>query len=229
LQAIANDGLCAARRTMGVTMRFLMPLTTAALALGATPAHAEVHDSNAAGFAVRATAEVPASPDAVWDMLLDPAEWWAGNHTFSGDAANLSLDPRAGGCFCELLPNAAAKQDTPRGGVQHMQVVYIEKPKTLRLSGALGPLQSEPVVGTLTFMIRADGKATRINAEYAVGGYMRIPSERMAPLVDKVITEQVGRLAAKLGGAVKASPATVPTREAAPPALPSNPRPIIGR
>lgn len=208
-------------------MRFLLGLSAAACALCALPAHAEVHDSNAAGFAVRATAEVPASPDAVWETLLDPAEWWAGNHTFSGDAANLSLDPRAGGCFCELLPNTTNKQDVPRGGVQHMQVVYIEKPKTLRLSGALGPLQSEPVVGTLTFVIKADASGTRINAEYAVGGYMRIPSERMAPLVDKVITEQVGRLAAKLGGSVSPARAPAPAPEA--PVRPSTAKPIIGR
>jgi uncharacterized protein YndB with AHSA1/START domain len=211
-------------------MRFLLRLTAAALAFCALPAHAEVHDSNAAGFAVRATAQVPASPDAVWETLLDPAEWWAGNHTFSGDAANLSLDPRAGGCFCELLPNATNKQDTPRGGVQHMQVVYIEQPKTLRLSGALGPLQSEPIVGTLTFVIKADAIGTRINAEYAVGGYMRIPSERMAPLVDKVITEQVGRLAAKLGGSVGPTKPAAPAREAQDaPAPASTAKPIIGR
>jgi uncharacterized protein YndB with AHSA1/START domain len=216
----------------GVTMRIPIRLSAAVWALWALPAHAEVHDSNAAGFAVRATAEVPASPDAVWETLLDPAEWWAGNHTFSGDAANLSLDPRASGCFCELLPNATNKQDAPRGGVQHMQVVYIEKPKTLRLSGALGPLQSEPVVGTLTFVIRAGASGTRINAEYAVGGYMRIPSERMAPLVDKVITEQVGRLAAKLGGSVSQAAPTAPAGDAPAPDLParsSTAKPIIGR
>jgi uncharacterized protein YndB with AHSA1/START domain len=197
------------------------------LAFCALPAQAEVHDSNPAGFAVRATAQVPALPEVVWETLLDPAEWWAGNHTFSGNAANLSLDPRAGGCFCELLPNATNKQDAPRGGVQHMQVVYIEKTKTLRLSGALGPLQSEPVVGTLTFVIKADSSGTRINAEYAVGGYMRIPSERMAPLVDKVITEQVGRLAAKLGGLVSQAAPAAPPPEA--PARPGTAKPIIGR
>lgn len=208
-------------------MRFVLRVSAAVLALAAVPTRAEVHNSNAAGFAVRATAEVPASPDAVWEMLLDPAEWWAGNHTFSGNATNLSLDPRAGGCFCELLPNATNKQDVPRGGVQHMQVVYIEKPKTLRLSGALGPLQSEPVVGTLTFVIRAEAKGTRINAEYSAGGYMRIPSERMAPIVDKVITEQVGRLAAKLGGSVSQAAPAAPIKEAPAPA--STARPIIGR
>lgn len=206
-------------------MRLGLFLSMAMASLVATPSHAEVHDSTPAGFAVRATATVPASPEEVWDVLLDPTEWWSDTHTFSGRAANLSLDPRAGGCFCELLPSSAAESDAPRGGVQHMQVVYLEKPRTLRMSGALGPLQSEPVTGVLTFMIKAEEGGTRINAEYAVGGYMRIPAERMAPIVDKVIMEQVGRLAVKLGG-------TAP--EAAPPKTPSSaegqPRtPIIGR
>lgn len=206
-------------------MRMLLIAGGAALAL-ASPAAAEVHDSNAAGFAVRTTATVPASPEDVWDILVDPAEWWSGTHTFSGKAANLSLDPRAGGCFCEVLPSTAGADQPPRGGVQHMQVLYVEKPRILRLSGALGPLQSEPVVGTLTFMIKADKDVTRINAEYAVGGYMRIPSDKMAPLVDRVIAEQVARLAAKLGGTAGVKKAEAAPAKAAPAAQTN---PIIGR
>lgn len=203
-------------------MRWVLALSMAAYGLLPMTSRAEVHDSTSAGFAVRATATVPASADEVWDILLDPAEWWNGTHTFSGKASNLSLDPRAGGCFCEVLPDATSAEAPPRGGVQHMQVLHLEKPRILRLSGALGPLQSEPVTGTLTFMIKPEETGTRINAEYTVGGYMRIPSERMAPIVDKVIGEQVARLAAKLGGTVS------PDAPAAAPA--DAPRsPIIGR
>ncbi|VWX46450.1 SRPBCC family protein [Novosphingobium sp. 9U] len=209
-------------------MRVFLTIVAAAMACAALPAQAEVHDSSSAGFAVRATATVPAAPEQVWDELLDPADWWNGTHTFSGDAANLSLDPRAGGCFCEILPSTTDKAAPPRGGVQHMQVVYLEKPRVLRMSGALGPLQSEPVVGSLTFVIKAENGQTRINAEYVVGGYMRIPSARMAPIVDKVIGDQLGRLAGKLGGALEQ-----PTGLAKP-ALPEDPaalprKPIIGR
>lgn len=215
-------------------MRFLVISSLAALA--ATPASAEVHDTSPYGFAVRATATVPATPEEAWDELLDPADWWSGNHTFSGKAANLSLDPRAGGCFCELLPGTAGSDAPPRGGVQHMQVAFLDKAKTLRLTGALGPLQSEPVTGVLTFILRKEAGGTRINAEYSVGGYMRIPAERMGPLVDRVITEQVGRLAAKLGGAADRpappapppTPAETPAEETAPqPRIDT--KPIIGR
>src|SRR4051812_42623477 len=129
-------------RRWGVAMRCWARLSAALpaaalLAMPAMPAMAEVHDSDSNGFAVRATATVPASPEEAWDELLDPADWWNGTHTFSGNAANLSLDPRAGGCFCEVLPSTSNKAEAPRGGVQHMQIAYIEKPRTLRMTGAL--------------------------------------------------------------------------------------------
>jgi hypothetical protein len=65
------------------------------------------------------------------------------SHTFSGNAHNLSIEEKAMGCFCEKLPDG--------GGVSHMEVVYFAPGKTLRLSGALGPLNTwaAPVDGVL--------------------------------------------------------------------------------
>ncbi len=57
--------------------------------------------------------------------------WWDPAHTFSGQAANLTIDPRAGGCFCETLTT---------GSVQHMIVSHIDAPRMLVLQGGLGPL-----------------------------------------------------------------------------------------
>ncbi len=78
-------------------------------------AAAEVISVAGNGFEVRETAHVAASPDKVYAVLLLPAQWWSSDHTFSGDAANLSLDARAGGCWCETLAGG--------GSVQHLQVV----------------------------------------------------------------------------------------------------------
>ena len=86
------------------------------------------------GFEVRETAHTAASPDKVYAALLLPARWWSSNHTFSGNAANLTWDARAGGCWCETLPNC--------GSVEHLRVVYVSPGKALRLRGALGPFQS---------------------------------------------------------------------------------------
>lgn len=175
----------------------------ALLACAATvpaPAWAEVVAKSDVGFTVRVAAEVNATPDEAWKLLVDPAKWWLDEHTFSGSAANLSLDPVAGGCFCEKLPLAKdAPAGSKPGGVQHMRVVYVLQGKALRMSGALGPLQSEAVTGTLTITLKPMGKGTRILWEYVVGGYMRYPQDKIAPAVDNVIAAQLDSLAKKLG------------------------------
>jgi hypothetical protein len=189
-----------------------------ALALIAAPAQAEVVASSDAGFVIRRAADVTAGADAVWAELLKPSEWWNGKHTYSGNAGNLSIEPLAGGCFCEVLPSAVSPRAAPRGSVEHMRVIYVEEPRALRLSGGLGPLQAEAAQGTLTIALKAlDGGGTRIMWEYVVGGYLRQKPDAIAPSVDAVIGEQVTRLAAKLGP--KAAPAPAPSH-AQPDAVP---------
>jgi uncharacterized protein YndB with AHSA1/START domain len=162
----------------------------------AAPAHGEVAAQSANGFVIKLGAQVAASPEQSWRMLIAPAQWWSKAHTYSQDAANLSLDPRSGGCFCERIPG---DKGATRGGVVHMRVVYFEKAKALRLKGALGPLQSEAIEGTLTVTLKPEGAGTRIDWEYVVGGYMRFKPAEIAPAVDKVLGEQLASLAARLG------------------------------
>ena len=59
------------------------------------------------------------------------------------------------------------------------------------LQAALGPLQSEAVVGTLTWSLRAVEGGTEIVQTYVVGGYMRGGLEPVAPLVDQVMSDQL--------------------------------------
>ena len=120
-------------------MRQFLP--AAALLLASTPAHAEVFERSASGFVIRRTADVAANIPNTWLELLQPADWWNPKHSYSGDAQNLSIDPRVGGCFCEVLPaEAGGENHRPRGGVEHMRIVYIEQNRALRMSGALGPV-----------------------------------------------------------------------------------------
>jgi hypothetical protein len=67
------------------------------------------------------------------------------------------------------------------------------------MTGALGPLQSEAVQATLTITLKPIDGGTRLTWEYVVGGFMRYKQEQIAPAVDKVIGEQLNRLAEKLG------------------------------
>ena len=179
-------------------MKNVLPIAALA-ALLAQPASAEVVASSEAGFVIRETAEVPADPAATWQALIAPQTWWNKANTFSGDAANLYLDAQGGGCFCEKLPLKDGAPGARAGSVAHMRVVYAEPGKALRMVGSLGPLQSEALTGTLTISLKPGGTGTRIAMEYVVGGYMRYKTDEIAPAVDTVLAEQLGRLAASLG------------------------------
>ncbi len=185
-------------------MRKLLIIMAAGLAGSTVPASAEVIQKSDAGFIVRVTGEVAVSPAEAWKTFTTPSLWWSGVHTFSGDAVNLTVDPVANGCFCEKMPVPKGAPATQKpGSVMHMRVIYAEPGRALRLSGALGPLQSEAVNGTMTVTLKpidgADGKGTRILWEYVVGGYMRYKTETISVAVDKVLGEQLGGLTRLLG------------------------------
>jgi hypothetical protein len=90
-----------------------------------------------------------------------------------------------------------------------MHVVYAEPGRVLRLTGGLGPLQSEAVNATLTITLKAnEAGGTRVQWFYVVGGFARFKFPEMAVAVEQVLGEQVGRLGAKLGAAgAEAAPA----------------------
>jgi hypothetical protein len=175
-------------------MRHVLTCIAGGLA-AASPAAAEVTASSDSGFVSHHEAVVTAVPAAVWAAMLEPAGWWNGEHTYSGNAANLTLEPVAGGCFCEAIPGSPG---APAGQIEHMRVLYLAPNATLRLSGGLGPLQSEAVTAVLTMQLAPSGEGTRITWDLVVGGYMRPPMAALAPIVDQVIGEQLTRLTAGL-------------------------------
>ncbi|NCA77474.1 MAG: ATPase [Alphaproteobacteria bacterium] len=148
---------------------------------------ATVVDSSFYGFTVVIERSVGAAPDSVYQSLTrDVGRWWSSDHTWSGDARNLSIEALAGGCFCEKL--------TGGGTVKHMEVVWTERPKMLRMTGGLGPLQAMAVAGTMSVELIPDGVATRIKLSYTVGGYYKEGLQKIGKLVDMVLTQQVERL-----------------------------------
>jgi hypothetical protein len=177
-------------------MKRLITIPAAALAMLGAPATAEVAASSEAGFGSHNEVLVRAAPAEAWAAMVKPGDWWNGEHTYSGNAANMTLAASAGGCFCEVVPG---KDGAPDGQIEHMRVIYVAPGSTLRLSGGLGPLQAEPVSGVLTMTLTPEGEMTRISWDYVVGGYMRTPMAQIAPIVDQVVGEQLLRLATKLG------------------------------
>ncbi|WP_298334049.1 SRPBCC family protein [uncultured Erythrobacter sp.] len=186
--------------------RFVMATAGAAMAASASPALAEVAEANEDHFITRSEAVVEANAKETWLALISPAGWWSSEHTWSADSANLKLTPQAGGCFCETIPEVDEPgRITLEGSVEHMRVIQAYPEVALRMSGALGPLQSEPVSGVLTIALSdaeegEDGSArTRIVWEYNVGGKMRYPIPDISRAVDGVMTLQLTRLAELLG------------------------------
>ena len=152
----------------------------------ATVVRAEVASVGPTGFEVRQRASPKAPAANVWNALLAVGSWWNPQHSWSGDAKNLSIDARAGGCFCEKLPGG--------GEVEHMRVVFFAPPKTLRLSGALGPLQSSGLAGSMTWEIKPAPDGVDLGVSYVVGGYTPGGFEKLAQIVDRVLGEQFERL-----------------------------------
>src|ERR1700751_4465178 len=156
------------------------------LVLAAGPAAAEVKSAVPNGFEVTSAATIAAPADRVYSALGEVGRWWDSSHTFSRDAANLSIELRAGGCFCERLKDG--------GSVQHLQVVYAAPGQGLRLRGALGPLQMEGVDGTLAWDLKPSEAGTSVTQSYLGGGHNRSGMDSWAPRVDKVLHEQLERL-----------------------------------
>jgi hypothetical protein len=168
-------------------MKHVFLLAGIAFALWPALASADVVDSSSNGFTTKTTISIQAAPDEVYRKLIrNVGDWWNPQHSFSGNAHNLSLEEKPMGCFCEKLPN--------QGGVRHMEIVFLAPGKRLVLSGALGPLQSLGATGSMTIDLSAVEGATKLDVTYAVTGYVAAGMNTWAAPVNSVITEQFTRL-----------------------------------
>lgn len=169
-------------------MRFF--LAALAVAFLASPARADVASTSPGAFLIQADAEIAASPGKVWNDLRRIDRWWGDGHTYSGDAARLRLDARAGGCWCERWGDGQS--------VEHARVVLVmehEGVRTLRAVGGLGPLQEMGVTGVLTFTVAPHANGAKLTMTYRVSGDPGLNLDRLAAPVDSVMMEQFGRLA----------------------------------
>jgi uncharacterized protein YndB with AHSA1/START domain len=165
-------------------------LTALALAIATPVAAQELTPGN--GFTSVNTITIAAAPDKVWAVLIRPAAWWDPAHSYSNDSANLTIDARAGGCWCETLANG--------GSVEHMRVLFVQPGKMIRFAGGLGPLQEMPIAGVMTFTLKPLGARTELAITYKVSGQEGLGA--LAKQVDAVLAGQWARLKAaaeKLG------------------------------
>ncbi|WP_300975301.1 ATPase [Sphingomonas sp. LHG3406-1] len=156
--------------------------------LAASPAAAEVKSSSGNGFEVESRIDTALPPAALYRAFGDLPRWWSGDHSYSGKAANLSLELKPGGCWCESLPNG--------GGVEHMRVAYVEPGKRLVLTGSLGPLLAEATTGVMQVAIEPTAAGSSLVLNYRAAGFANGGAGKLAPLVDQVLAIQAKRLAA---------------------------------
>jgi uncharacterized protein YndB with AHSA1/START domain len=154
-------------------------------ALLAAPAPAAVVSASPNGFHVRQTAQLVAAQPAAFSSFSRIGSWWNKEHTYSGDAANLSLALTPGGCFCERLPEG--------GGIEHMRVTFVKPGERIVLTGALGPLLFEATTGVMDVQFERIAGGTRVSLDYRAAGFAEGGAEKFAPVVDAVLAEQMKR------------------------------------
>ncbi|CAN7316671.1 ATPase [Brevundimonas sp. LjRoot202] len=166
-------------------------LLAAALSALAGSASAEVSSRSDDGFSLTYERGVAASDEAILAAIAGPAAWWSDAHTYSGSAANISVDLRPGGCWCEALPG---------GGVKHAEAVLVwPEQRMVRFDAPFGPLQSIGADAILTMSwADVEGQPGRaLKWTFVVNGP---GAGAMADAIDGVMSEQFGRLADHLGG-----------------------------
>ena len=165
------------------TLQAVIGLTAAMFFIPSAPA--KVASQSATGFMVTQEADVAVDPQAAYNAFVQIGRWWSDTHSFSGAAKNISIEPKAGGCWCEALPNG--------GSVRHMTVVHANPGAMLVFDGGLGPLQFMGVAGSMKVSFRAQDKGTHVSLVYAVGGYDPDNFKEISKGVDAVLGEQMKR------------------------------------
>ena len=145
-----------------------------------------VTSSSADGFTIEHSFEVRATAALAYQAFTEKiGRWWGPEHTYSGNSQNMAIEARANGCFCERWGAGA--------GIVHMTVLYVDPNKTIRFSGGLGPLQEMAVSGVMTVDFMEEGGRTKVLFKYAISGRAALELDKVAPLVDRVLVEQMNR------------------------------------
>ncbi len=156
--------------------------------------HADVKFATETGFSITNVSKSSAPIEAVYSHFVQHIDmWWPKDHTWW--KGTLSIDERAGGCFCESKDNASA---------QHMQVTYIQPNKKVVMTGGLGPLQEMGMFGALTWQFdeQENGEGTTVTLTYTASGHIHFngkpasldEAKGLVKVVDQVQEQQLSAL-----------------------------------
>lgn len=153
-------------------------ITLLILCLVSLSSQAEVKHISEFGFIVENRFTTAQPVEKVWQALVEDVDlWWPKDHSWWGESGKFTIDPRAGGCFCEFSGNNSA---------EHMHINFVEPNKLLRMTGGLGPLQGMGMFGALDWQFSQDQGNTTVTLRYAVNGINPDGFEKLAPIVAKV-------------------------------------------
>lgn len=171
-----------------MTMRIPAGMMIALLPLAAG---AEVKLATADAMLIEHRFTIAAPAAKAWDTLVHPERYWPADHTWSGRRESLSLEPVAGGCYCERWDG---------GSAEHGRVVMAVPGKALTLAAALGPFLEMAISGILAIKLEeADGVTTAV-VTYRVSGDPAHKLDGLAPIVDQVLGQQFGGFARLAAG-----------------------------
>ena len=165
----------------------MLKLLSSSLLLLAAPAAAEVVSAGPNALDVRETVNLVVPVPQAWAAFTRVGAWWSGEHSYSGEGANMRLEPRAGGCLCEHWKG---------GGVEHMRVAVAQPNERIVLTGGLGPLLYEGAAGVMDVQFERTAGGTRVTLDYRAAGFARGNGDKLAPAVDSVLAEQMKRFRA---------------------------------
>ena len=157
------------------------------LLLTPTTAWADVTESSKTGFRLASAVDVELDSIEAYEVFVeDFSKWYDVGHSYTGKAENLTLDFEKS-CMFEKLPDG--------GFVRHMEIVFHQPGKMLRLTGGLGPLQEMGVAGALTFAFEQESGArkTKVRMTYVVSGADFLALEQLAAPVNAVLADQLRR------------------------------------
>jgi uncharacterized protein YndB with AHSA1/START domain len=167
----------------------MLKFVIAAIALvAASAAPAEVVSADPHGLVLRHNVTLVVPTEVAFRAFGNLPAWWNAKHSYSGDAANMSLTLTPGGCLCERLPAG--------GGIEHLRVTYVDPGKTIVFTGALGPLLYEAASGVMSVKFERIAGGTRVTLDYRLAGFAAGGGDTIAPAVDQVLGDQMKRFRA---------------------------------
>jgi len=162
----------------------------ALLAVLPLAASAEVKLAAADAMLIEHRYTIAAPAAKAWETLVHPERYWPADHTWSGKRESLSIDPTAGGCYCERWDG---------GSAEHGRVVKVVPGKSLVLDAALGPFLEMAISGILSIKLEEKDGVTTAIVTYRVSGDAGHQLDQLAPIVDQVLGMQFGAFAQEAG------------------------------